>query len=121
MKVEIELDELTALKNQIEQLKQNLEHANKKYRALDEVKLRDDSYNLGVDIATTYTALILNKIGFKNTSPGNIELHSVSRKYRKLVETGTYRFNPKEFDIEISADISEAYKDAYLKIIPILN
>lgn len=111
MKVEIDIDELTQLKNTLHRTEQELSELRSQLKALDEEAIKESIKQSADNIFRAYVSKTFEHLGFTNT------IYSVN--YQCGLQRDFYNrwdLEVKDLRIELSAELSREWKSAFLKI-----
>ena len=116
MKVEIDVNDLDAIKQEREVYKNRVSFLEEKIKELDEIKLVERAIDLSYDLLQMYIGTIFKKLGFDD--PIKNRYNAVRFDVQDiLAKHGKYWFNaPELLDIEVEAKLAENLKLAFLKI-----
>lgn len=111
MKVEIDIDELAQLKNTMYRTEQELSELKRQLKALDEEAIKESIKQSADNIFRAYVSKTFEHLGFTNT------IYNVN--YQCGFQRDFYNrwdLEVKDLKIELSADLSNEWKTAFLRI-----
>lgn len=113
-KVEIELNELTSLKNELIDAQRQINYLNIELIKLSNSELKEKYVDLSKKLSTHYLNKIFQELGFDN----KIDTYSIEYKHSELYSLGKYEdwYQSAEIKVELCAEIIDNFKKAYIKI-----
>lgn len=112
MKVEVELHEIEALREELRNAKKESEYYKSELAKLDPNKLKDDAVRLSKGLLNSYIAAIFEKLGFEVD-----ELNEPVRfKDDVQYHLGQAWYKSNRLEVEIGATITSNFKRAFLNL-----
>lgn len=111
MKVEIELEELTAIKKERDYLKVTNKELEEKIESLNERKIIKDAIELSIKLLDVYIEKIFSELGFDTNYYGSVEFTP-----RDIYLWNTGWWNKEDVTVKLSAHITDEMRRAFLKI-----
>lgn len=112
MKIEIELEEIEALKKDIERLEFDNRNLMTQLEYLDEKELIDKAMRLSQELTIKCLGKIFEKLGFEN----HTNMSDLPYRFNLRDGYGKYWWNSDNIEVEISATITNKMRSAFIRV-----
>jgi hypothetical protein len=114
MKVEIELEDLQALKITLEKRNEQLRKADEYIASLDALKLKEDALQLGRELFEKLVTKTIQSLGFQ--SPDDSALIRSNLYFKPRSYDAERLLKADNYDVELVVELRQAFKTAILHL-----